>query len=283
MLKMLYGKSLRCFGALTLATLIGCSGDDDGAADLGVQDDVEATEAALSTDLNDLLADGAEECPGLPDLTGKAYVANKIVATQPTKEINPIWAKEVSEYNMVLIFYVKNHDQVNQTITMEVTSASSMKTENEDGTFTPTSFKFGLAPTEFTVPLEGCGCHVPPIELDMQAKSSNKPFHIVGVTGDIAFAPDGKKITDISLNGGIKEDFSYDLCMTSPFGYISFHWFMNLAAICPSWDSDGNGSLDAYRFIGHISAVETDVFDRSEIVAIIPPGGVCKEDKEPCL
>jgi hypothetical protein len=247
---------------LSFFWLISCGGDEESKepADTGnggtVEDLIEETAAALD------LPAGA--CSEMPDLTGRAYRVTSLIATQPTDQVNEVWATDIGKYDLVLVFYVVSHNVETGDVELQVTSASAEKTDNGDETFTPVSYKYLLEPATFAAFFDGCKLKwTDPIELNIVTPTISKPFHVFGIVGHVVMSPDGNKLLDSWLEGAILATETHDLCLTIPgLGVANFHWFMNLAHICPDFDSDGDGSIDSYRFSGHLSAVdETELFE----------------------
>jgi hypothetical protein len=152
---------------------------------------------------------------------------------------------------------------------LRVTSAKAEKETAEDGTITPLKYNYMLEPAVFEAYLDGCRIRWDsPIELDIVTTTISKPFHVYGITGYCDMNLDGSEITKSWLSGAILETEAQDLCMTIPgMGVANFHWFMNLAHICPDFDEDKNGSMESYKFSGELKGVdETELFDP----AIVP-------------
>lgn len=259
-------------------------GDEEGTqepADTGnggnVEDVVEETAAPLD------LPAGA--CAEMPDLTGRAYRVTSLIATQPTDQVNEVWATDIAKYDLVLVFYVVSHDVETGEAELQVTSAAAQKTDNGDGTFTPISFKYLLEPATFNAFFEGCKLRwVEPIELNIVTPTISKPFHVFGIVGHVVMSPDGSKLLDSWLEGAILAAETHDLCLTIPgMGVANFHWFMNLAHICPDFDSDGDEEIDSYRFSGHLSAVdESELFE----LGVVPVESLvdhCDPDTNDCV
>ena len=241
-------------------------------------DDGESTDVAGSTDLangTDVVAEltGEElpppECPGLPDMTGRVFRITSLDAKEPTDKINEVWAADIGDYELVILFHVVEHDLAAGTAKLRVTSARAEKSVAEDGTITPLKYNYMLSPAVFDAYFEGCRIRWDsPIELDIVTSTISKPFHVFGITGFCDINEDGTVITNSWLSGAILETEAQDLCMTIPgMGVANFHWFMNLAHICPDFDYDGDGLFESYKFSGLLAGVEeTELFDE----AIIP-------------
>jgi hypothetical protein len=251
-----------------VAGLLACSTDDgDGSPDAASAADVAgAVEVVADTSPGDL---PAPECPGLPDMTGKVFRITSLVAKDPTDKINEVWAADIGDYELVILFHVVEHDMAAGTAKLRVTSATAEKETAEDGTITPLKYNYMLDPAVFNAYFEGCRIRWDePIELDIVTSTISKPFHVFGITGFCDISEDGTEILHSWLSGAILESEAQDLCMTIPgMGVANFHWFMNLAHICPVFDSDKDGNLDSYKFTGTLAGVEeTELFDD----AIIP-------------
>ena len=224
------------------------------------------------------------ECPGLPDLTGRAYRVTALEAIDPTDKINEVWAADIAAYELVLVFHVIEHDVPNNTLKLEVTSAKAQKEDNGDGTFTPLKYNYMLQPSAFDAHLEGCRIRwSTPIELDIVTATISKPFHCFGITGYVDMSDDGTTIVDSWLSGAILESDAYDLCLTIPgMGVANFHWFMNLAHLCPEFDADKDDEFESYKFSGKLSGTdETELFDSG----IVPfeTDIVCEIHDEVCI
>jgi len=270
--------------ALTLSFffVLSCGGEEESqeTADTGggskVEDVVEETGGT-----SDLPA-GA--CAEMPDLTGRAYRVTSLIATQPTDQVNEVWATDIGKYDLVLVFYVVSHNIETGDVELQVTSAAAEKTDNGDGTFTPISYKYLLEPATFAAFFDGCKLRwTAPIELNIVTPTISKPFHVFGIVGHVVMAPDGSKLLDSWLEGAILETETHDLCLMFPgLGVANFHWFMNLAHICADFDSDEDGTIDSYRFSGHLSAIDETEYFQLGVEPVESLVEVCEPNTEDC-
>jgi len=249
-----------------------CTDDDDnGKEDVGRQEDV---------------ADVQEDdvpATGFPNLAGKAFVVTVLEAVEPTDLINETWASDMATYDLTILFYVVSHDSETGKFEFKVTSCAAEK-EGEGDNIKPLKFNFALDPSVVTGTLNGTNfAFDEPFELDIMTPTINKPFHLFGLTGTGRFNKTGTMIQECWLEGAIKEDEIFDLCLTMPImGPVNFHWFMNTGYLCPDFDSDEDGVVDSYKFSGDMAAEETDLFDPSEIVTIVSLVEECPYDDEKC-
>ena len=205
----------------------------------------------------------ASSCAELVDLTGRSFKITKLNATYPTDNLDPVWAKDIGTYDLVLIFNVVAHDTAAGVLTLTMTSAVAELVDGE-----PVAYTYALEPAQFQAALEedpnGCKFVIAEgdeIELDIITPTVSKPFHIEGITGSGVIGNDGTTIRDGFLQGGILESEAEDLCLeVVGMGTVNFHWFMNLAHLCADYDLDGDGTVDAYFFEGYFDAELTDLF-----------------------
>lgn len=257
-------------GVWLFAGLLACSTDDDegtpdvsGGADqtVVVGDDVvaEVTDEDLPP----------PECPNLPDMTGRVFRVTSLTAKAPTNVVDEVWAADIADYELVILFHIVAHDLAAGTAQLRVTSATAEKDIAGDGTITPLKYNYMLDPAVFDAYLDGCRIGWDePIELDIVTSTISKPFHVFAITGFCDINEAGTEILHSWLSGAILETEAQDLCMTIPgMGVANFHWFMNLAGICPDFDVDQDGTFESYKFSGELSGVEeTHLFDE----AIVP-------------
>jgi len=276
--------------AVSLGSL-GCGGGDGGEnppvdskaqEEVGVEDvaagDIAAGDASTDT------STPTGSCPNLPNLTGKVYRVINIEATEPTDQVNEVWQNDIGTYDLVIIFNIKSHDQEADTAVIEVTSGIAEKEKDGDG-WKLVSFQYALEPWVFDVTLDGCKfTWTVPIELNIQTPTVSKPFHIFGIKGSGQFTEDGKKILNTLLEGAILETESFDLClMFTGLGIVNFHWFMNMASLCPTFDSDGDGTIDSYKFKGEIEAIDETSLFREGLTPIVSQVKECKVDDKECV
>ncbi len=249
------------------AGLLACSTDDgDETADTASTADASGTADVVADSVGGDVP--APECPNLPDMTDRVFRITLLDAKDPTDKINEVWAADIADYELVILFHVVEHDVAAGTAKLRVTSATAEKEVAEDGTITPLKYNYMLDPAVFNAYFDGCRIKWDePIELDIVTATISKPFHVFGITGFCDINEDGTEILHSWLSGAILETEAQDLCMTIPgMGVANFHWFMNLAHICPVFDSDGDGTLESYKFTGTLAGVEeTELFDHEII------------------
>lgn len=279
----------KLLGVLVMFSMgwMGCDSGSSEALDTkgGVELSGDVVAEQTSTDEREGEQVVQQPCANFPDLTGAAFRVLQMHATEPTDMIDDTWAADIANCDLVLVFHVISHDVASGIMEVEVTSAKATKTKkNDDGTCTPTEYQFSLEPAKFTARLDGCKFTWDgTFGLDVVTPTVNKPFHVFGLTGGGVFSEDGTKLLDCWLEGAILEEETFDLCMTVPgMSTVNFHWFMNLAHICPNYDSDNDGKIDSYRFSGHVSAErELGAFSEgiNPIESLVQE---CKEDRNPC-
>jgi hypothetical protein len=263
-------KWLVLLAALMFSLPLGC-GDEDG--------DGEETPDVVEQEVADT---------GFPNLTGKVYRVNKLAATQPTDQINNVWAVDMENYDLVLLFHVISHDTTTGIAEFEVTSAIADK-EEKDGEFIAKSFQYCREPWKTKAKIEVTDAGVnfnftELVELDILTPTVSKSFHIFGITGQGKFSKDGTKILDCWLQGVIDEAQTYDLCLTIPgMGVANFHGFMNALKLCPDLDHDEDGKVDSYKFSGHMGAVEETHLFKEGIKPIESIVEECPLDEKVCV
>lgn len=267
-------KRLCLFLALCLS-LVGCDSGDDGdktPQDVATQEDAPAQDDTPSL--------GA--CGNL-DLTGNAFRVTKLLGIKPTDMVNEVWAKDISTYDLVLLVRIVEYDPANNRMVMAITSAKA-EVKDEGGTITPISYTYALEPAQFETRLDGCDFFIEdPIALSINTPTVSKPFTVFGVTGKGTFLEDGQAIKNVTLKGAIEEEESTDLCMMLPgVGNVNFHWFMNMAHICPAMDSDGDQVLDAYEFEGRMEGVNETELYKEGVDPMTTLVTECKVDTNPC-
>lgn len=268
-----------------MLTACGGGGDnsDDGQPDIVA--DTFGEEAIAGTDVEEDTG-GVIECPGLPNLTGHAFRATSLVATEPTDKVNEVWATDIEAYTLVIVFYVLDHRPEEKVATVKVTSAWAEVEDDGAGNLTPLQYQYALEPMVFELGIDGCKLKIiDQIELDIMTPTVSKPFHVFGISGWGEITEDGKEITKLQLAGFIKESEAFDLCLEIPgLGAANFHWFMNLAHICANADSDGDGEVDSYYFKGVIKATqESDLFKPDESHPIETLVQECIPDEVACV
>ncbi len=269
-------KVLFLVGLWCIAGVLACSTDDgDGSSD--VTAGMDAASEMVNEDLP------PPQCPTLPDMTGRVFRITSLKAKDPTDLMNDVWATDIADYELAILFHVVEHDLAAGTAKLRVTSATVEKDIAEDGTITPLKYNYMLDPAVFNAYFDGCRISWDePIALDIVTATISKPFHVSGITGFCDINEDGTKILHSWLSGSIRETEAQDLCMTLPgVGVANFHWFMNLAKICPDYDADGDGTAESYKFSGELSGVEeTELFD--EEIVPFTTDIECKPDLELC-
>lgn len=212
------------------------------------------------------------ECPGLPDLTGRVFKVTEMNASHPTDKVNDVWNNDIGTCDLVILFHITEHDLETNVLQVEVTSAWADKTLDAEGKCVPKSYEFALEPSLMIMTIEGCAFDFSQkFDLNIVTPTVSKPFHVFGVTGDGIISEDGNEIPYCKLSGLIAEEETYDLCLEIPgLGTANFHWFMNLAKICPNADSDNDGTIDSYYFEGVLKATnETQYFIKDSIHPIV--------------
>lgn len=253
-------------------------GDDEGGKDTTPQQDTAAQDTLTSED-----TESGEECPGLGDLTGKSWRILNLKATSPTDQLDSTWAQDIAAYDLIIVFRVTEHNLENNTLTMTVTSAKPVL-EEVGGQKAIKSYKYAIEPGVFQVKLNGCTFNITEsFTLNVITPTVSKPFPVQVVKGKGKFADNGELINNGSLEGGILEESATDLCLVMPgIGTANFHWFMNLARICPDHDIDGDGTIDSYKFTGTFSAKQEDFFQEG-LDPIIPGSTECTVDNAACV
>jgi len=119
----------------------------------------------------------------------------------------------------------------------------------------------------------------------MMFATLNKPYRIDRLFGSGVIKEDLSGITEGHLEGGITLETTLDLCTTIPgLGVVNFHWFMNLAHICPNMDVDEDGTFDAYYFKGTFDATDvTDLFVPGDVVPIVSLVDECPLNDDECV
>ena len=277
----------RLLTVLTAALfLTACGGDDGDKGDNGQPDvvvpDTGSTEDAGEEDTGVAV----DECPNLPNLTGYAFRATSLVATEPTDKVNEVWETDIAALTLVLLFYVVEHRPEENMATVQITSAWAEIEDDGAGNLTALQYQYALVPVQFELEIKGCKLKIMnQIELDIMTPTVSKPFHVFGISGWGNITEDGQNITKLQLAGFIKESETFDLCLEIPgLGAANFHWFMNLAHICANADSDGDEKIDSYYFKGTIKAqAENDLFKPGETHPIDSLVQECLIDEMACV
>ncbi len=260
--------------------------------------DVRDTDGSGET--NDLEPGRDDQVPGdeyvsvLPDLTGRSYRVTVLRGVEPTDIVNPTWEEDIANYDLALLFHVVQHDTSTGYATIQITSCATELQKDDkgqrvldpDGNPIPLSFRFSLEPAEFTTRLEGTRFRISsPITLSVVTSTVSKPFQVFGVTGRGEFNEDGTRVRDTWLEGAILEEETLDLCLYIPgMGSVNFHWFMNLAQICPTEDTTGDEKPDSYFFKGFLGARQVaDGLFQPGIQPIESLIDHCEPHTDPCI
>ena len=260
---------------LSFILFLGMVGCDGGGTASGPGEDTAVPEDTV----------GPTGCT-LEDLTGRAYRITVLESQQPTDALNPTFAVDIATYVNIIVFHIVEHNQEEGYLMMRAGPCSAAFVDPDAEPPVPTAFYYGLETTPFRVELDGCNFEITePTVLDMMFKTLNKPYRVDRLLGNGTLKKDPSGIEDGHLEGGILVDTAIDLCTTIPgFGVVNFHWFMNLAHICPNFDTDDDGAMDAYYFAGTFDAVEvTDLFVTDQIVPIESIVEVCDPHDAECF
>ena len=222
----------------------------------------------------------------LPDLTGRAYRVTVLESQQPTDALNPTFTQDIATWVNVLIFHVLEHD-LEEGYIMMTTGPCSTEFEDPDAAEpVPAAFRYALPTEPFRVDLDGCSFRINEAAvLDMMFETLSKPYRIDRLFGDGLIREDLSGIDDGHLEGGILVETAVDLCTTIPgFGVVNFHWFMNMAHICPNFDTDDDGAMDAYYFSGTFTAEDvTELFVAGEVEPIESLINECEPHVDECV
>ncbi|MFH1530196.1 MAG: hypothetical protein ABIK09_05600 [Pseudomonadota bacterium] len=222
----------------------------------------------------------------LPDLTGKAFRITVLESQQPTDALNPTFAQDIATYVNVLVFYIVEHNPEEGYLMMLAGPCSTEFEDPDAEVLVPTAFHYGLVTEPFRVELDGCDFEIKEAAvLKMMFKTLNKPYIVDRLFGRGTIREDLSGIEDGHLEGGILVDTAIGLCTTIPgLGVVNFHWFMNLAHICPNFDTNDDDLMDAYYFAGTFDATDvTDLFVPGEIVPIDSVVEVCEPHNDECF
>jgi len=264
---------MRAFFSIVLVLGVVVIGCDNGGTDGGHAEDTVTAE------------DEQGGCI-LQDLTGRAYRVTVLESQEPTDALNPTFAQDIATYVNVLVFHIVEHNLEEGYIMMTAGPCSTEFEDPDAAELVVAAFRYALPVEPFRVDLSGCDFEIKEAAvLDMMFKTLNKPYRIDRLFGNGKIREDQTGIDEGYLAGGILLDTAIDLCTTIPgFGVVNFHWFMNLAHICPNFDTDDDGEMDAYFFSGSFTAEDvTDLFVPGEIVPIDSVVEVCKPHTEECI
>jgi hypothetical protein len=281
-----YNQTSNFLVAIILGLAIGCSGGEgDPSEDISSSQDSKKLQNDQRDQENLEDQGNQSECPGLPDLSDRYFKIDMLEASEPTTELNSIWAQDIAEFELNLVFHIVSHDMEDNILDMRISAASAVKEGTPDNPVA-VGFNFALEPYEFQAKLEGCKFVISPddpVFFDIVNETLTAPIKVEGISGYGEFSPDGTKIVYGDLSGYIALALAEGLCMTIPgIGTANFHWFMNLARICPNMDTDEDGELDGYFFSGIFSAQHTTLM-KEGIVPIEIKSDECEPHQEICL
>ncbi len=283
---------LRLTGTLAVAAVLvlSCGGDDDDLPG-GKKDTAHDTKGTV--DVPDASVGDNAYVSELPDLTGRSYRVTMLKGLSPTDIVNPTWEEDIASFDLVILFHVLSHDITTGDAVIHVTSCftefqmdGEERARDGEGNLIPISHQFALEPAVISTRFVGRSFRIDdPISLSIVTRTVSKPFHIFGVTGRGNFNPDGSRLTECRLEGAIRESETTDLCLTIPdLGSVNFHWFMNLASICPDRDTDGDERMDSYFFEGYLGARQiADGLFKEGIVEIVSLIDTCDPDTDTCV
>lgn len=272
--------------AVTAFLVLSCGGDDEG--DKTPEQDTKGT-----VDVPDASTEDNGYVSELPDLTGRSYRVTMLKGVSPTDIVNPTWEEDIASFDLVILFHVLSHDITTGDAVIHVTSCftefqmdGEERARDGEGNLIPISHQFALEPAVIATRFVGKSFRIDdPISLNIVTRTVSKPFHIFGVTGRGDFNEDGSRLTECWLEGAIRESETTDLCLAIPnMGSVNFHWFMNLANICPDRDIDEDGKMDSYFFKGYLGAkqIADDLF-KEGIVEIVSLIDECEPHTDTCV
>lgn len=239
--------------ALTAFAAPGCDSDststtvtDAGPTDAG------ADTASADVATGDAAEDGTGgACELTVDLAGRTYFVNTLVLEEPKDDallqaMNPMWARDIESGALILLFDATEHDNTNQTASMDIGSG-----KDEGGTY-----KWLNPPNPLNVALDNCGfTTTEPAQLDLFPETVNKPIVISHLDADGSFAADGSGILKTHIIGGIRRDDATGLMVTlGSLGEIELAAFFDALGLQLDLDTDGDGTLDAWRLSGYLTA-----------------------------
>jgi len=264
---------------LSLILVLSLAACDSGNGNGGGVDTAPAEDTATPED------NGGGGCT-LPDLTGNAFRITVLESQQPTDALNPTFAVDIATYVNILVFHIVEHNLEEGYIMMHAGPCSAEFEDPDAEDLVPTAFHYGLPTEPFRVEIDGCDFEIEEAAvLEMMFKTLNKPYKVDRLFGRGTIRADLSGIDNGQLEGGILVDTAIDLCTTIPgFGVVNFHWFMNLAHICPNFDTNDDDVMDAYYFAGTFNATDvTDLFIPGEIVPIDSLVDVCNPHDDECF
>ena len=219
----------------------------------------------------------------LSDLTGMAFRITLLESQQPTDMLNSTFAMDIATYINILVFHIVEHNLEEEYIMM---TAGPCSVEFEDPNaeeLVPIAFHYGLPTEPFRVEMDGCKFNIEePTVLEMMFESLNKPYRLDRLLGSGVIREDLSGIDNGHLEGGITLETAIDLCTTIPgLGVVNFHWFMNMAGMCPNFDINDDEVFDAYKFAGTFDAMDvTGLFVPGKIVPIESVVDVCEPNND---
>ena len=224
-------------------------------------------------------------CAALPDLTGRVYRVTDFVATAPTDGINPTWKKWADVYDLVMLFRVLEHDRIGGTIDAVVACGGATLSSAGDDPQVPEGLFYALEPTPIHFVLDGCDLtFVEPLDIHLFTPWVSAEIPIEEVTGSGSISEDGAEIERLNLSGFLGEDTAASTCIDiAGLGVVNLHWFFNLAAICPDTDTDDDGVLDAYNFLGWVRGMDETPLYQDGVVPIDSQVPECLAHEEPCV
>lgn len=270
---------MRLVLVVLVACTLACSEAPSEAPDAGAPD------MAPEETLPPIDLEPVGPCAALPDLTGRVYRVTDFVATAPTDGINPTWKKWADVYDLVMLFRILDHDRAAGRIDAVVGCGGAAVSPGPDGIPVPETLFYGLEPTPIVFAVDGCDLVFgEPLDIHLLTPWVSGEIPIQEVTGTGSLSEDGATIERLDLSGFLGEDTAAATCIdVAGLGVVNLHWFFNLAGICPDTDTDADGIIDAYNFLGWVRAVdETSLFD-DEVVPIESQVPECLPHEEPCL
>lgn len=221
----------------------------------------------------------ADECLGLPDLTGTIYRSTSFQLSEPTDAMNEVWA--VSK--RVILLEIVTHDQAQKTLVIKLGLGVASE-ELVAGVPTVTEYNFAPEPGQVQAALQGCELiFAEALDLPLIFGKMNKPFPVTVYNGKCILASDGSSLSSGELHGVVPDEGLQDLCVEIPgMGVANLHWFFNLAHICPGVDSDDDGLVDSHEFAAQFKGDSTALFQPA-IVGVEPEVEQCVSHDEVCV
>ncbi len=231
----------------------GCDSDGDTtpAADAGPSDAGGDTANADAT-TGDTSADTvAPACELTVNLAGRTYLVDSLVLEEPKDDallqaLNPMWARDIEDGALILLFDATVHDEAASTASMDIGSG-----KDEGGTY-----KWLNPPNPLNVAMDGCGfTTTEPAQLDLFPETVNKPIVISHLDADGSFAGDGSAILKTHIVGGIRRSDAEGLMVTlGGLGEIELAAFFDALGLQLDLDTDGDGTPDAWQLSGYLTA-----------------------------